>query len=149
LSVNAARPSTSSASTQEFINASLQTLVRAVRAILSTPPEPTPESLQALYSLCEGLVASGSSTSSNNNNISQTLYERIKIEIERKVGETATGLRNLDTSDGEAWLQALDTAWKAYTEKLVGVNSLFGLVGADYLHILSHNSFLSDRSSCI
>lgn len=50
---------------------------------------------------------------------SQTLYDRIKIEIERKVGETATSLRNLDSSDGEVWLQALDTAWKQYTEKIV------------------------------
>lgn len=53
--------------------------------------------------------------------MSQTLYDRIKIEVERKVGETAGSLCNLDIADGESWLQALDTAWKAYTAKLVRI----------------------------
>lgn len=102
------------------MNASLQTLVRAVRAILSSPPEPTAESLQALYSLCEGLVGSGNPADTRTKTVSQTLFDRIKIEIERKVGETAGSLRSIDNADSESWLQALDTAWKAYTEKIVG-----------------------------
>lgn len=116
--ISTARPNGTS-SPQDFVNASLQTLVRAVRAILSTPPEPTSESLQALYALCEGLVGSGNAADAKSRTVSQTLYDRIKIEIERKVGETAVSLRNLDIADGAAWLQTVDTAWKAYTEKIV------------------------------
>ncbi|KAK9900398.1 Cullin-domain-containing protein [Cystobasidium minutum MCA 4210] len=140
LKTNRARPNGTPAS-NDFVNASIQTLVRAVRAILSTPPEPTPESLQALYSLCEGLVGTGNASDAKSKTVSQTLYDRIKIEIERKIGETSVSLRNLDIADGAAWLHALDTAWKAYTEKILLIRSIF--LHLDRTYVLQTPELLS------
>ena len=112
-------PSTSSASSTaaDYANNSLQTLVRAARAILSTPPEPIPESLQALYGLCEGLVSTTSTVAKAG--LAQTLYDRVRIEVERKVGGSGNSLRKMDATEGEAWLTELERTWKAFNEKMV------------------------------
>jgi len=109
--IDLARPSP--AADSAFSTNALQTLIRAVRAILSIPPEPTPESLQGLYSLCEGIVSGSGSV------VAQTLYDRIRIEVERKVGDSASFLRGLDTTDGEAWLGELEWIWKAFNGQMV------------------------------
>ena len=102
------------------MNQALQTLIRAVRAILSTPPEPIPESLQALYSLCEGLVGMYSGETPKNS-AAQTLYDRIRIEVERRIGESGNFLKSLDTADGGAWLAEVQKTWTTFNEKMVSV----------------------------
>lgn len=103
---------------------SLSTLTRAVRAILADPPEPTPESLQSLYALCESLI--GPAASAAQRDTAQTLYDRVRIEIERKVGDYATHLRKSNDTDGQVWLVQLQSIWKSFNEKIVGV--LLGMV---------------------
>ncbi|GAA5832696.1 hypothetical protein JCM11251_005725 [Rhodosporidiobolus azoricus] len=104
-------PSTSDSVSQQAII----TLTRAVRAIHSRPPQPTPESLQALYTLCEAAVASGSGTS-------QTLYERVKMEVERAVGDVRRALsRESDAGeDGkeERWLSDFEKEGKTFLQQI-------------------------------
>lgn len=68
-------------------------------------------------------------TDPSRNKTSQTLYDRIKIEVEKKVGESANALMSVSASaldsgakggtGGEAWLGQLQSTWKAFTEKMV------------------------------
>lgn len=135
------------AATQNYANSAISTLIRAVRAILADPPEPTPESLQSLYDLCEGLVGSAlpsSSSGSAKSNVAQNLYDRLRIEIERKVGEYATVLRKGESNDGEAWLSQLNTIWKSFNEKMVSRNLCYN-VTADTYYQISPTSFLYAR----
>lgn len=78
-----------------------------MRAIQSRPPEPTPESLEALYSLCEGAVGRGQGTG-------QILYDRIRMEIERNAGEVRKALLVPDVVAGEEerWLTLLEGSWR-------------------------------------
>lgn len=130
-----ARPSASAsaAASADFSTHALQTLIRAVRAILASPPEPTPESLQALYALCEGVIGHGHAaagpssaqqqqqhgSTSSRASTAQTLYDRVRIEVERAVGESAAQLRSADHEDAQAWLAHLLATWAAFTEKMV------------------------------
>ncbi|CAD6586280.1 MAG: Cullin-4 [Cyphobasidiales sp. Tagirdzhanova-0007] len=134
------RPRSAASSGTEFTAHALQTLTRAVRAILSTPPEPTPESLQALYTLCEGLVGASSGDVSKNST-AQTLYDRIRIEVERKVGETAHSLNILDTANGETWLAEIQKIWTTFNEKMLLIRSIF--LHLDRTFVLHTTSLLS------
>lgn len=91
-----------------------------MRAIQSRPPEPTPESLEALYSLCEGAVGRGQGTG-------QILYDRIRMEIERNAGEVRKALLVPDVVAGEEerWLTLLEGEWKAYLEQVLLVRAIF------------------------
>jgi cullin-4 len=51
--------------------------------------------------------------------LAQTLYDRIRIEVERKVGESGGVLRGLDAG-GEAWLTEVERTWQSFREKMVG-----------------------------
>lgn len=115
-----ARPASSS---DDISGQALPVLTRALRAILADPPESTPESLQYLYSLCESLVNRGKEHC-------QTLYDRIRIELERKAGRArsrlADGLASLnissihdDSGPELEWLQSLESAWKPFLDQLV------------------------------
>lgn len=103
-----------------YLSQSVATLSRAVRAIQSRPPQATPESLQSLYSLCEGAVAGGSGTG-------QILYDRIRMEIERQAGDIRRELLKLDMSSGseELWLNSLEGEWKAFLEQMLLIRSIF------------------------
>ena len=141
----AVRPSDATAKDAKSYEVSaLQMLIRAVQAILSDPPEPTTESLQALYSLCEGLV--GTASTQSQTSVSQTLYDRTRIQIERKVGEYATALSRtvLDSVDGEGWLTQLDTIWHSFNEKMVSIL----WVRASYPGRLDINSSWCGRFCC-
>ncbi|KAM0754279.1 Cullin-domain-containing protein [Meredithblackwellia eburnea MCA 4105] len=98
----------------------IATLSRAVRAIQSRPPQPTPESLEALYSLCEGAVGRGQGTG-------QILHDRLRMEIERNALEVKRELLKLDVVLGEEeiWLGVLEVEWKGFLERMLLVRSIF------------------------
>lgn len=114
-----ARPSTTPDPTQ-LTNQAVQTLTRAVRAIQSRPPQPTPESLQSLYTLCEAAVASGPQTC-------QLLYDRIKMEIERQAGEIRRVLTAAEASEGaeERWMGLCEEEGKRFLQQMLLVRSIF------------------------
>lgn len=103
-----------------YLSQSVTTLTRAVRAIQSRPPQATPESLQSLYSLCEGAVAGGPATG-------QILYDRIRLEIERQAGEIKKELLTCDCGTGveEVWMKTLEGEWKAFLEQMLLIRSIF------------------------
>ncbi|GAA6006265.1 cullin family protein [Rhodotorula paludigena] len=113
------RPSTTPDPTQ-LTNQAVQTLTRAVRAIQSRPPQPTPESLQSLYTLCEAAVASGPQTC-------QLLYDRIKMEIERQAGEIRRVLTAAEASEGaeERWMGLCEEEGKRFLQQMLLVRSIF------------------------
>lgn len=90
-----------------------------MRAIQSRPPQATPESLQSLYSLCEGAVAGGPATG-------QTLYDRIRMEIERQVGEIRKDLcQGVVGQELELWMAGLETEWKRFLDQMLLIRSIF------------------------
>ncbi|GAA5969499.1 hypothetical protein JCM11641_008134 [Rhodosporidiobolus odoratus] len=98
------------------------TLTRAVRAIGARPPQPTPVSLQALYTTCESLSTSPSACAD--------LYERVKMELERVAGESRRTLSTGgDAEEGERWLGEVQTEGEGYLRKSGLVRSV--LLGLD------------------
>ena len=125
----------------------LATLTRSVRAINANPPAPTPESLQALYSLCEGYI------SANANN-AQTLYDKIRIELERKIGEikltllsspdlpsTSAFSQGAAASNHETWLSLLESEWQTFKNQLNLIRGIF--LHLDRGYVLAHKELLS------
>ncbi|KAL8293161.1 hypothetical protein RQP46_000855 [Phenoliferia psychrophenolica] len=114
----------------------IATLSRAVRAIQSRPPEPTPESLEALYSLCEGAVGRGNGTG-------QILYDRIRMEIERNAGEVRKALLVPEVVQGEEdrWLTVLEAEWKRYLDQVLLVRAIF--LHLDRTFVLQSTGLLS------
>ncbi|GAA6031535.1 hypothetical protein JCM8097_006505 [Rhodosporidiobolus ruineniae] len=129
---------TSTADPTSTANHAVLTLTRAVRAIQSRPPQPTPESLQALYTLCEAAVANGSSTC-------QTLYDRIRLEIERHAGDVRRTLAA--AGDGavegheESWLGEFEREGKLFLDQMLLVRSIF--LQLDRTWVLSTPGMLS------
>ncbi|GAA5975364.1 hypothetical protein JCM5350_006451 [Sporobolomyces pararoseus] len=138
LTLKAKPRSTPPQSQTDFISSALVTLTRAVRAIQSRPPQPTPESLQALYTLCEAAVASGPSNS-------QTLYDRIRMEIERQAGEIRRVLlsdQNEETTGKEeSWLAGFDKEGKQFLNQMLLVRSIF--LQLDRTYVLQSPALLS------
>lgn len=146
---NTARSSTDNS---DFASNALATFTRSIRAITSVPPQPTPESFSSLYSLCEGCVpVATSSTNAGSGNLAQTLYDRIRIELERKVGEVKRALvKNLppwSEQDGptddaaEVWLQQLNEEWNAFSQQLSLIRAIF--THLDRTFVLQRKSLLS------
>ena len=105
--------------TTDFSTQSLSVFTRAVRAITAVPPEPIPESLETLYTLCQGLLSGPGAPQ-----MGQTLYDRIRIEVERRVGEIARRLRApIEEADeaaaAESWLRRLELEWKRFLDQMV------------------------------
>jgi len=130
---------------QEVATQSLTTLTRSVRAIVAYPPQPTPESLQVLYSLCEGYINSTSTSA-------QTLYDRIRIELERRIGELKLTLSrspdlpsSLDAGETQdakhRWLRLLESEWQAFTTQLNMIRSIF--LQLDRVYVLNRKGLLS------
>lgn len=115
----AARPSTTSTVDKSaFLQSTLLTLSRAVRAIQSRPPQPTPESLQGLYGLCEAAVGAGPSTS-------QSLYDRLKLEIERQTGQVSRSLREAVQGSDEGFLAEWNKEASLWIEQVLLIRSVF------------------------
>lgn len=118
-----------------FTNDGIITLTRAVRAITSNPPQPVPESLQALFQLCDFIVLNG-------RNSSQSLYDKIKMEIEKQASQIRKSLAELtSTENQESWLRNLKLEWKRYCDALILVRSVF--LGLDRGFILNSVGLLS------
>lgn len=104
-----ARTSDVGAGTSDYATTSIPILARAVRAILAVPSVPTPESLEALYALCDTVVRSGRTGS-------QTLYDQVKMELERAAGAVRTRLTA--EGDGEGWLAEVGREWNGFEVRL-------------------------------
>lgn len=121
-----------------FLSQTLTTLTRAARAILTSTP--TPESLQALYTLCEQAVSSGPSTS-------QTLYDRVRLEIERQTGEVRRKLMSCSDGDAvadsqlETWLRLFDEQSRQFLDQVLLVRSV--LLHLDRTYVLQSPTLLS------
>lgn len=166
-----------STSDHEFANQALATFTRSIRAICAVPPEPTPESFSTLYSLCEGCISratpssasasvsgASASTSSSANSLAQTLYDRIRIELERKVGDIKRTLSYSTTNPelasqsqqapdqqqqpkapqndaAEAWLKHVNDEWNAFSQQLSLIRSVF--TPLDRTFVLARKDLLS------
>ncbi|BGP18529.1 hypothetical protein JCM10213_002958 [Rhodosporidiobolus nylandii] len=108
-------PTAPPSSSAGAVSQATTTLTRAARAILSRPPQRTPEGLAALYTLCEAIVASGPEGS-------EELYGRVRMEVERAVGEVRRSLT--EGEEGESWLKALEEEAKAWLQKMLLVRSV-------------------------
>lgn len=120
-------------------NQAVLTLTRAVRAIQSRPPQPTPESLQTLYGLCEAAVAAGPQTC-------QLLYDRIRMEIERETGELRKILAG--SADGmmhegqeEKWMNEFEREGKRFLDQVLLIRSIF--LQLDRTYVLNSAGLLS------
>ncbi|GAA5935007.1 hypothetical protein JCM3775_004674 [Rhodotorula graminis] len=129
----------------------LATLARAARAILSRPPQPTPESLQALYSLTEHVVHKG-------NDAAQQLYDRLRLELERAAGDLRRSLAApvpdsaaTATADGsalgvkasahEAWIKLFVDEVGRFGDQVLLVRSVF--LHLDRTYVLQSSALLS------
>ncbi|GAA6062544.1 hypothetical protein JCM10212_004310 [Sporobolomyces blumeae] len=131
------KPRSATSTPPDFVNHAILTLTRAMRAIQSRPPQPTPESLQALYTLCEAAVASGPTNS-------QLLYDRIRMEIERQAGDIRRSLAR--ASDGgtgteERWLAEFEKEGSAFLQQMLLVRSIF--LQLDRTYVLQSPGLLS------
>ena len=104
----------------QWIQQAGTTLARAARAILSR--ESPPDALETLYSTCDDLVRlndidAGSSRACAN------LYDRIRLELERAVGQLRSKLSDRDllatdtmtttAAAAATWLTTLENEWNA------------------------------------
>jgi len=129
----------------------LATLARAARAILARPPLPTPESLQALYSLTEHVVHKG-------NDPAQQLYDRLRLELERAAGDlrrslaapvpdsaasttTASSALGVKAAAHEAWIKLFDDEVGRFGDQVLLVRSVF--LHLDRTYVLQSPTLLS------
>lgn len=148
LSVKVNTPRSPASASADFNTKALSTLTRAIRAINANPPESTPESLQALCSLSEGYI----STDPHN---AQTLYDKIRLELERRIGEIARILssssdlpatsslldKRSQASSAQNWLMSLDNEWQTFQHQLNMVRGVF--VHLDRGYVLAHKDLFS------
>ncbi|TNY22886.1 Cullin family-domain-containing protein [Rhodotorula diobovata] len=129
----------------------LATLARAARAILSRPPLPTPESLQALYALTEHVVHQGSQHA-------QQLYDRVRLEVERAAGDLRRELAAQPSSSSsvgvgagqggaddaqarERWIAKFDHEAESFARQVLLVRSV--LLHLDRTFVLQSPALLS------
>jgi cullin-4 len=86
--------------------------------------------LESLYTLTEQTVLSG-------RNGAENLYERVKLELERGIGDVASALRSgpsTETAEARfAWLQRLVLAWQSWCDKATLNGSVLTLLNQAYL----------------
>ncbi|KAM0790651.1 hypothetical protein ACM66B_004511 [Microbotryomycetes sp. NB124-2] len=118
-----------------YLNQATTTLTRAARAILTSTP--APESLQALYTLCEHCVSAGPSYSA-------TLYDKLRLEIERAAGsvrrQLLTDQARSAAATSDEWLQLFDSLTKQYTQQVLLVRSVF--LYLDRTYVLANKDLL-------
>lgn len=121
-------------------------VARGIRTVLSCPdgsPLKAGASLESLYALTERIVLSG-------NEAAERLYDRVKIELERGIGDVASSLRagpstqSVDAS--QSWLQRLSSAWLCWCDKTSLIGSILTLLNQAYL--LEQPGFMSLSSLC-
>ncbi|POY71627.1 hypothetical protein BMF94_5320 [Rhodotorula taiwanensis] len=120
-------------------NQAVLSLTRAVRAIQSRPPQPTPDSLQSLFSQCELAVSSGPQTC-------QLLYDRIRMEIERQAREIRRALaghegETLAEGQEEQWIGSFEREGKQFLDQMLLIRSIF--LHLDRSYVLSSPGLLS------
>jgi cullin-4 len=122
-------------------------IVRGVRRILSSPIGSDLEAgtgLETLYLLTERTVLASSQSAEN-------LYDRIKLELERGIGDLASSLRSGPSSQTtEAsllWLQRLIAAWQSWCEKATLIGSILTVLNQSYL--LEQSGHLSLWDLCL
>ncbi|SCZ89398.1 BZ3500_MvSof-1268-A1-R1_Chr1-1g01155 [Microbotryum saponariae] len=102
------------------ISQAIVTLTRAARAILTV--QPTPESLQALYGLCQQVVVGGAS-------YAQELYDRLKLELERASSQLRRDLVQIVTPTtsrkNEEVLAQIDERIKQFLDQTLLIRSVF------------------------
>lgn len=142
LITRAARPAVSARSDPaSHPTQAISVLARAIHCITADPPEPSPESLQSLYSLCEGIAAAGSKTA-------QQLYDRIRLQLDRRIAEVRQRLCN-DAAAHEDWLKAVETQWKQFLQQMVRSDGSLSIqvrssvcTATHKKHILAHRPHL-------
>ncbi|GAA98842.1 uncharacterized protein L969DRAFT_24916 [Mixia osmundae IAM 14324] len=111
-----------------FYQRAISRLVQAARAILNR--QVTSESLQSLYQLCRGLVSTGPEAC-------QTLYDRLRIEIERAAGDlrkaSIEDIQAAQSHDGPSWLTSFESRWKEYLGTITLLRDLFLYLDRAYL----------------
>ncbi|GAA5882845.1 hypothetical protein JCM3774_006868 [Rhodotorula dairenensis] len=123
-----------------LVNQAVVNLTRAVRAIQARPPQPTPDSLQSLFTQCEMAVASGPQTC-------QLLYDRIKMETERQTGEIRRALGGVGGNEPlmegqeEHWMEQFQREGKQFLDQVLLVRSIF--LYLDRTYVLSSAELLS------
>ncbi|SCV71431.1 BQ2448_3019 [Microbotryum intermedium] len=102
------------------ISQAIVALTRAARAILTV--QPTPESLQALYGLCQQVVIGGAS-------YAQELYDRLKLELERGSGQLRRDLLQIVTPatslKDEDVLAQIEERLKKFLDQTLLIRSVF------------------------
>lgn len=132
----------------DTVPAQVNEVARGIRTILSCPDGSILKagaSLESLYTLTERIVLSG-------NEAAERLYDRVKIELERGIGDVASSLcsgPSTQTVDASlAWLQRLSSAWLCWCDKTTLIESILTLLNQAYLleqpGILSLSSLSSD-----
>lgn len=108
-------------------------IARGIRTILASPdgsPLQAGASLESLYTLTEQTVLSGKDGA-------ERLYERVKMELERGIGDVASSLRSgpsTETVEARyAWLQRLVLAWQSWCDKATLNGSVLTLLNQAYL----------------
>ncbi|UZJ54306.1 hypothetical protein CBS101457_003626 [Exobasidium rhododendri] len=108
-------------------------IARGVRLILASPTGSALEtgaSLESLYTLTERTVLTGVQSAEN-------LYEKVKMELERGIGEVASSLKagpsNQSMVACQSWLQRLESSWQDWLFKTTIVESVLTLLDQAYL----------------
>ena len=123
---------------------SIETLSRAIAAIQSNPPVKIPESLQALYQLCEGIINSTTASGSSNDSESSQLYDTIKLQFEKKSSAIRRSLVAGGTNGQEEeidWIRAVEREWKQYLLEVGLIKDVF--TALDRSFVIKNSSVLS------
>jgi hypothetical protein len=118
---------------KDQISSQVNEIARGVRSILGSQAGSSlvaGTSLESLYLLTERTVL-------NNNQEAESLYERIKMEMERAIGSIASSLRagpsNETIAASMSWLQQLEMAWQSWCSKATLVGSVLTLLNQGYV----------------
>ncbi|TPX36563.1 hypothetical protein SmJEL517_g01214 [Synchytrium microbalum] len=98
-----------------------QTLRRAVRAIHES--QPVPDSKEELYKLCENLCL---------HKMASGLYTKLQAECEEHV-QSQVALLQTNGTEGEHFLQALETVWTSHCQQMILIRSIFLYLDRTYV----------------
>ena len=123
---------------------SIETLSRAIAAIQSNPPVKIPESLQALYQLCEGIINSTTASGSSNDSESARLYDTIKLQFEKKSSAVRRSLvaGGMNGREEEIdWIRSVEREWKQYLLEVGLIKDVF--TALDRSFVIKNTAILS------
>ena len=87
-----------------------------------------PESLQALYQLCEGIINSTTASGSSNDSESSQLYDTIKLQFEKKSSAIRRSLvaGGMNGQEEEIdWIRLVEREWKQFLLEVGLVKDIF------------------------